>query len=360
MDKRWTSRPRGRPSCLSADELYQVKSFIGTRFAEQRPASYTDASEFIAQDLKHVINIDTIRGIVDRMIEFRPVTGVPMEKERVHADPDAITEFYEKFERETRGLPAGLVINLDETGHQEWVDAHNEMVLVPCDFPHDKVPIPIDRSQKRCTLLAGIAADGTCLAPMVVVPMKTIEEEMYTMGCTPDKVRYVHQENGFITGDLFNVYVDEILFPFIQDTRASLRFPGQAVVILDGCTCHDTDFFLDGCTRNGVYPLFLPPHSSDQIQPLDLGIFARQKAEASRIRLPEGLNPQSSQLAKMLMGYLRAATWIPVVSAFGAAGIIGEWNAELRAKIVTINREKAKHVREWGMSKKRIRLDTGE
>jgi hypothetical protein len=195
---------------------------------------------------------------------------------------------------------------------------------------------------------------------MVVVPRKTIETELYSLGLTPRKVLYAYQENGFITTELFDEYADEIRFPFIEETREEMQYDGAAIVILDGCSCHNGDGFLDGCTYHGVYPVFLPPHSSDQIQPLDLGIFARQKAEASNARPPEGLNPQTTQLAKMITGYRKATTEVNVVSAFRRAGICAKWSEYHQAMIVEIDRERAKAVRAWGLCKKRISLDTDE
>jgi hypothetical protein len=115
-----------------------------------------------------------------------------MERERVDADPEEIEHFYEQLELVSEDLPAGLLINLDETGHQEWVDAHRELVMVPVEYSEKTILIPVDRSEKRSTLLGAIAVDGTCLKSMVVVPRITIETELYEHGEAPDKAIYVH------------------------------------------------------------------------------------------------------------------------------------------------------------------------
>jgi hypothetical protein len=95
------------------------------------------------------------------------------------------------------------------------------------------------------------------------------------------------------------------LFPYIDKTRTKLEYPGKSVVLLDGCTCHVTDSFLDECTFRGVVPVFLLPHSSDEIQPIDLRIFHIQKAEASKMHLGPGLNSQMKQIIKVVNGYHR-------------------------------------------------------
>jgi hypothetical protein len=47
-------------------------------------------------------------------------------------------------------------------------------------------------------------------------------------------------------------------------------------------------------------PWIRPAHSSDQLQPCDLGIFAAMKTNPFRIRQPAGLSRQSKQIVKVL------------------------------------------------------------
>jgi hypothetical protein len=124
----------------------------------------------------------------------------------------------------------------------------------------------------------------------------TIDNDLELLAGT--NVLLVHQPNGFIPSELFNHWCANVLFPSIREKRECLSCNGLAVVILDGCTCQTTDYFLDQCTFEGVSLLFLPAHSSDQLQPLDLGIFCLQKSEAARIRPGGNLNPQSIQVLK--------------------------------------------------------------
>jgi hypothetical protein len=72
-----------------------------------------------------------------------------------------------------------------------------------------------------------------------------------------------YQENGFVTTELFDYWCEKVLFRYIDKTRTKLGCPGEAVLLLDGCTCDVTDYFLNECTFRGVVPVFLPPHSSD-------------------------------------------------------------------------------------------------
>jgi hypothetical protein len=52
-------------------------------------------------------------------------------------------------------------------------------------------------------VIACIAADGHLLMPMVIIPRKTIEIELYEGDFMPDTYSFVWQENGFGTRLLF-------------------------------------------------------------------------------------------------------------------------------------------------------------
>jgi hypothetical protein len=96
-----------------------------------------------------------------------------------------------------------LVYNFDESGFQEWVDAHTGVVIILSDYPEDQIDVPFDRSPRRAIILAGIKANGDCLLPLVIIQPKTIEQELYELGCTPDRYMTMWREAGFITQALF-------------------------------------------------------------------------------------------------------------------------------------------------------------
>ena len=48
---------------------------------------------------------------------------------------------------------------------------------------------------------------------------------------------------------------------------------GKVLLIMDGHGSHKTKKFRETCEDNNIIPLYLPPHSTHLLQPLDLGIF---------------------------------------------------------------------------------------
>jgi hypothetical protein len=58
----------------------------------------------------------------------------------------------------------------------------------------------------------------------------------------------------------------------IAERRLESHYDGPAVMIIDGCTAHDGDFFLDLCMERKIIPIPIPPHYN-QVQILDITIF---------------------------------------------------------------------------------------
>lgn len=59
------------------------------------------------------------------------------------------------------------------------------------------------------------------------------------------------------------------------------------MLIMDGHGSHKTDEFRETCEKNNIIPMYLPPHSTHLLQPLDLGIFgpvkSRYKTKLSKL-----------------------------------------------------------------------------
>jgi hypothetical protein len=119
------------------------------------------------------------------------VKGVPMDNSRVMPDRCLLVR------------PEVCVINVDETGCADFVDARNEDIIVPVSSEGDKIPIPIDRTIECTSLIAGIAADGMALKPIMIVSRKTIDREARLWGYGSKNVLFVHQENDSISTPIF-------------------------------------------------------------------------------------------------------------------------------------------------------------
>jgi hypothetical protein len=359
LDAGWTEQTVGRPSWLTHQESQLIQEFVEDCFDNQQPASYSDISDFVSREFHLEVPMKSIREHIQSIPGLKVIEGKPMDAKRLQCDPAAIDRYYESLERflKNNSTPSALVMNLDETGHDDWGDKKKHKVVVPVNYDESQIEIPVTRESKRSTVLGAIAADGTCLRPLVVVPRKSIERELFQLGYTPKRVMYGSNESGFITTELFDEWARKELIPYVTKTRNELRIECEALLILDGCSCHGSDRFLDELTYYGIVPAFLPPHSSDQTQPLDLGIFALEKAEAMRIRLPDDVTAQTRQIVKAIGGYLRACVPNCVVSAFRQAGIVSDWNPIRQHLVATIDREASTRIRHWNLNRTRIPIE---
>jgi hypothetical protein len=94
-------------------------------------------------------------------------------------------------------------------------------VIVPTCYQGDEIPIPVDSAAQRNSLLIYIAADGTYLRPLLILPRKTIESELIEQGTNSELATMVHQEHGFILTVLFEDWCYEV-FSLREKSGASV------------------------------------------------------------------------------------------------------------------------------------------
>ena len=107
--------------------------------------------------------------------------------------------------------------------------------------------------------------------------------------------------------------------------REKTRYTGKAILILDGFSAHYK--CIDDPTRKAnieklnIDVVFIPPHSSNQVQPLDLLTFALQKKWKREIKIDKNFSYQSQQIIKTYESVVRASSPRYIVAAFKRAGI---------------------------------------
>jgi hypothetical protein len=167
--------------------------------------------------------------------------GDPMESKRVEINYQLIKDWYDELRALIKGVPRNFIYNMDESGIDEYVDSTHLSVLVPESHGATKVPIPIHRDIKRATLTACISAAGDSLKPFVIIPRGIVDEEIYFAGYTADKVTFHHHIYSFMTKRIFELWMNSIFYPAIDEKRTQLNYNGHAVLILDkfsGQMCH--------------------------------------------------------------------------------------------------------------------------
>jgi transposase len=311
----------GRPTLFTPLIQQRIYDFIMERYYDQSPARVPDITEYLSKEFAIEIADDTLRHFLKRDNKVKPIIGLPMEAGRVKCDPEAIDQYFKELASYSKGLDAHFLFNVDEMGCQDFVDSQPTIVFVPLEFPENSIPIPVDRNGKRSSLIACVANDGSILKPYIVVTRESIDEELLTLGFTEEKIVIGHNPTGFINEDIFVDWGERVFFPEVERRRTEFSYTGQVILTLDGCSAHGSDYFTDECIARGIFPIFIPPHSSDQVQICDLGIFAITKRKILSIRVSPDLSAQTRQIVRIFCGLQAAANPPNIRGAFDAGGI---------------------------------------
>jgi hypothetical protein len=264
---------------------------------------------------------DTLYHILARDGRIRCVSGLPMEEKRIEVTSEQIRDYFANLTSLISGAPCQFVFNFDEMGHQEWADRGPMRCYIPSEDESDFVYFPVSRTGKRITLIACICADGTYLKPSVILTRKTYDEDaLGAIGWTQDNCFIYSQRNSFIDIEIFSDWVKDTFVPELIERRRRWSYDGPAFLILDNCSAHRGDDFAAMCQDNRIVPVFLPPHASNQLQPLDLCIFGVTK-KIIRFNKTEKHEIQTRHIVAILEGFAQAATPANIVSSFRNAGI---------------------------------------
>lgn len=314
----------GRPGVLSHEEREILILHIECQAKKMNPLDIHMVIDFIYDKFKLSIKHNTLWKMLHRDERLKLIKGIPMENVRVEASIDKIKEHYDRLSSvfESEKIHPAFVFNVDETGFQSFADAKELTLVVPVTFIDKEGVYPVNRSSKRATMIGCISLNGTALKPCVITSNKTKERSLNSMGYHDDNVLIISQESGFVNIEAFAYWADMVFFPEVRRRRIHYKYEGTCVLMLDGCTSHFCDYFLDECSYNNVYPFQEPSGSSDQVQPLDLGIFGAQKATKPRCSTKhKELSENSKNIIEIVDSWHRVTTPSNIVSAFNQAGI---------------------------------------
>jgi hypothetical protein len=119
---------------------------------------------------------------------------------------------------------------------------------------------------------------------------------------------------------------------------------------MDGLTCHDSDTVEDFCFENECFLQFLPPHSSDQVQPCDQGIFGTMRTNIAWMRPGQDFSRQTTQVVK-IFGAMQTTILPPtIILACTQTGIRSRFAQEHNCLICSVDLSSARCARGSGAS----------
>jgi 4-hydroxybenzoate polyprenyltransferase len=167
-------------------------------------------------------------------------------------------------------LPANRY-NFDEFGIMEGQGTNG---LVVGSSQTRAIQRKVPGSRAWTSFLECISATGVALPPAVIFKGKSVQQQWFPIDKDELKEwKFTATDKGWINRAVALEWLEEVFIPRTQPSD-----PSQSrLLILDGHDSHTTDDFMWACYKNNIQLLFLPPHTSHVLQPLDLSIFSPLK-----------------------------------------------------------------------------------
>jgi hypothetical protein len=161
--------------------------------------------------------------------------------------------------------------NMDEAGIMEGV-GDNGVVVGSSESRSVQKKTPGSRAWT--SFIECISATGRSLHPLVIFKGKSVQQQWFEASLSEfEGWQFTSTDNGWTTDATGLEWLQKV---FIPQTKP--RDPKEArLLILDGHGSHETTDFMWECFSNNIYLVYLPPHSSHVLQPLDLAVFSSLK-----------------------------------------------------------------------------------
>jgi DDE superfamily endonuclease len=103
---------------------------------------------------------------------------------------------------------------------------------------------------------------------------KSVQQQWFPVGLKDyTGWEFTATDNGWTSDATALEWLQKVFLP----QSAPINQSDARLLVLDGHGSHETMEFMWECFLNNIYLLFLPPHTSHVLQPLDLSIFAPLK-----------------------------------------------------------------------------------
>ena len=211
------------------------------------------------------------------------------------------------------------LVNLDEVGLCQRPDKGRRRRVVALKSIHRAPAFREEEDGSHVTLTAAVNLAGETLKPHLLGTgvLKCREYDLWLMSSS---FAYERTAKGRQTLTSFTNYARTILADYVRQVRSEVRDEETKVyVIMDNATVHNIENVLH---EVGVCAIWLPPHSSHFLQPLDLLPFAELK-KAYRSRRAKRTTPKlEGKLLRILAAWNVASYHLTIIKSWQRAGIV--------------------------------------
>lgn len=263
---------------LSKEQETSLRKWILIQQELGVPPTHSQLRDFATRILRNAgdtqpLGKHWVEGFLSRNREVKTVKGKRINTVRFNG---ASTEIVKEFFR-LLALPEVKEIlqenrhNMDEMGLMEG-QGSNGLVLGSSERKVAIVKEP--GSRLWTTIIECISATSRVLTPLVIFKGKTIQQQYF-----PDETGFLEDwnftasEKGWTSNNIALLWLKTIFIPQTKPAKPNQK----RLLIVDGHGSHCTDDFMYECYKNNIFLLFLPPHASHVLQPLDVAVFGPLK-----------------------------------------------------------------------------------
>ena len=241
------------------------------------PPSHARTREMAARILR--INGDTkplgkkwVVKFLERNPRVKSVVGRKIEAVRLDGtSQQALEGFFQRFQevRDKYNVLLENIWNMDEHGIALGV-CTNSQVLASASKKRTYTKSP--ESREWVSILEAISTTGSKIKPLVIFKGKSLQTSWFHAEHVPDWL-YTTSENGWTSNNIAMGWLHTIFIPETKPTSNQAR-----ILVCDGHGSHISVDFLFDCKQYDIHLIFLPPHCSHVLQPLDLSGFSPVKS----------------------------------------------------------------------------------
>lgn len=190
-------------------------------------------------------------------------------------DPAIIGDWFQLVKNTVNkhGIISEDIYNFDESGFQMG-QISASMVVTAIDRQGRPKQIKPTNTE-WVTLIQGACADGSTIPPFVVFKGKEFNQAWFEG--LPPTWSFTVSSNGWTTNEIGLQWIQH----FEKHTRTK-TVGSKRLLILDNHGSHTTPEFRAFCEDKAIVLLWMPPHSSHLLQPLDVGCFGPLKQAFSK------------------------------------------------------------------------------
>jgi 4-hydroxybenzoate polyprenyltransferase len=161
--------------------------------------------------------------------------------------------------------------NMDEAGIME---GQGENGLVVGSSERRALQKKFPGSRAWTSFLECISATGVTLPPLVMFKGKSVQQQWFPADLRPFQGwEFTATDNGWTTDSTALEWLQKIFIPLTTPSEPK----EQRLLIMDGHGSHETDEFMFLCYEHNIHVIYLPPHTSHVLQPLDISVFSSLK-----------------------------------------------------------------------------------